>query len=512
MTTVPQGPPRPPSPALLARLERKQHITRLDEASTLQERTLALFWATALGVLFDLFFKEHRFGVSVLLYGMLLTAAVLTTTRIFRRPLFSGFLLSASLLLCLSYSLFNNGALQVLNALAIPLGFTAAFLSARYGLLDRLHLSCLGALPAQLVPRALGAAPKLVTVSLMRIFTRQSQGLSQTRRSILKGLLLGLPLLTVVVLLLSSSDAVFSRLVADRFAFLETMGLDELIGHGLTMVIGAFYFFGYLWSFRYELEEPAAPPAKGGRMDAVTALTVMVLLLAVYLFFTVIQFTYLYGGMGLPEGMTYADYARRGFFELVFAALLNLAVILGTSAAVNQEGGRPHDLLKLCNTLLTVLTVNLLISAFYRMHLYEAAYGFTQLRLFVQFFMGSVAVTLGGLGVWIWKRRLPLLKVALGAAVTFYVVLNFINVDLVIAQNNLARYQSTQTLDVYYLRTLSVDAWPAISAADLPTGLKNQLLWEFRNYHGTSLGEEEPWFTYNYHLNQYRQSLKPVFP
>ncbi len=448
----------------------------------------------------------------MLLYGLLLTAAVLTATRTFRRPLFSGFLLGASLLLCLSYSLFSNPALQALTTLAIPLGLTAAFLSARYGLFDRLHLSCLGALPAQLIPRALGTAPKLVTVSLVRIFARQSQGLSQTRRSILKGLLLSLPLLTVVLLLLSSSDAVFSRLVTDRFAFLETMGLDEIIGHGLVMGLAAFYFFGYLWSLRYELEEPVTPPVKGGRMETVTALTVMLLLLAVYLFFTVIQFTYLYGGMGLPEGMTYADYARRGFFELVLAALLNLAVILGASLAVRQEDGRPALLLKVYSTLLTLLTVNLLFSAFYRMHLYESAHGFTQLRLFVQFFMGFVAVTLGGLGLWIWNRRVPLLKVALTAAVTLYVALNFINVDQVIARNNLARYQSTRTLDVYHLSALSVDAWPAIAAADLPTGLKNQLLWEFRNYHGTRLGEEEPWFTYNYHLSLYRQSLKPVMP
>lgn len=508
MTTIPQTPLKPLSPALLARLEKKQEIDRLDEASTLQERTLVLIWAAALGLLFDLFFTSHRFGLSVLLYGLLLTTAVLTTTRAFRRPLFSGFLLGSSLLLCLSYSLFNNEALRALNSLAIPLGFTAAFLSARYRLFDRLHVSSLGAIPARIFAQALGSAPKLVTVSLARIMTRPSAELSQTRRSILMGLLLGLPLLTVVIFLLSSSDAVFSRLVTDRFSFLENLGIDEVIGHGLTMLCGAFYFFGYLWSFRYEAGDEAPAEAKGKGLEAVTALTVMLLLLAVYLFFTAIQFTYLYGGMGLPEGMTYADYARRGFFELVFAALLNLAVILGITTAVRPDAGRLCSVLKLCNTVLTVLTVNLLVSAFYRMHLYEAAYGFTQLRLFVQFFMGAVAVILGALGLWIWNRQLPLLKVALTAAVAFYVALNYINVDQVIARNNLARFHGTQNLDLHHLSALSVDAWPEITGAQLPKGLKNQLLWEFRNYHGTGMGEDEPWFTYNYHLTLYRESIK----
>ncbi len=322
--------------------------------------------------------------------------------------------------------------------------------------------------------------------------------------------MLALPLLAVVLMLLTSSDAVFSRLLTDRFTFLREPQFDGIISHIVLTVLTALYAFGYLWSLRYDLPEENTLRPVSKNLALISALTVAGLLCAVYFFFTAIQFTYLYSpGASLPSGLTYADYARRGFFELLAAALVNIAVILGLSLKTSESNPRLSMFLKAGNSLLTVFTLNLLVSAFYRMHLYETAYGFTELRLFVQFFMVFMAVSLLALLLWIWKPDFQLLRAVLITAVTVYIALNFVNVDRLIAHNNLERYRQTQKLDVYHLSTLSVDAWPEIAAAGLEPALLKKVTSDFRMNQYPEPRDHDQWFEYNYHMSLFLSMQAP---
>lgn len=499
------------TPQYLSRLEARGRIRQRDQESAPAERLLVLAFAALLGISFDYFFNGQRFGISVPIFALLFLGAAHLTFKGMKQVFLSSFLLGASLMLCLTYALFNNETLRFLNGLAIPLALTGYVLSARYGTWKSLDFSALGALISKLVPQSLESAPKLITFLLQTAKTKPSDQASEIRNQILRGLLLAAPLLVVVMLLLTRSDAVFSRLITDRFTFLD-LDMDRVISHGLVSVIGGFYFFGYLWSLKYESPSDSASPLGKKNLEAVTALTVMGLLSGVYLLFTLVQFTYLYSGSAsLPNGLTYAVYARRGFFELVAAASLNMAVILAVASKVREHQPQMMKALKVCNSLMTAFTLNLLVSAFYRMHLYEAAYGFTELRLFVQFFMAAMAISLMALMIWIWKQKFPLFKVVLITAITVYLALNYVNVDRLIAHNNLERYQLTKQVDIYTLSWLSVDAWPEIAQAALDPSTKDSLRETFLMNQYPFEDAHDQWFEYNLNVSRFL-ALEPKQP
>lgn len=57
-----------------------------------------------------------------------------------------------------------------------------------------------------------------------------------------------------------------------------------------------------------------------------------------YLLFSAIQIVYLFiGNMQLPAGVTYAEYARRGFFQLLFVCVLNLAAVLSIQSYFKEN-------------------------------------------------------------------------------------------------------------------------------------------------------------------------------
>ncbi len=505
MTTHTQANQSLLSPKRTAYLEAMNRKRQRDAESTPAERWTILLSATLLGIVFDLFFNGQHFGISVFLFALLTVLAVRLSTKEYRQPLFSSFLLVSVLALCLSYALFNNDTLRVLNALAIPLGMTAYVLSARYGDWGRAAFRSLGLLMNKLVPQIIETSPKLFAFAAHRLAdTRERSAASETRNQILKGILLAAPLLTLVLVLLTNSDAVFSRILSDRFRFFDEMQLEEIVSHTLLIAATTFYFFGYLWSLKYEHDAEISSGNPSKPLSTVSAMTVMSLMCAVYMLFTVVQFAYLYSpGASLPTGLTYADYARRGFFELVAAAFVNMAVILGIASKTKDSPSKLSRPLLICHSLLTVFTLNLLVSAFYRMHLYEAAYGFTELRLFVQFFMAFMAISLLALLVWVWMRKFPLFRTILVTAITVYVALNYVNVDRLIAQRNLDQYLITGHIDIQHFNSLSVDALPAIEAAHLLPVLKGQLSDRFMLNRSYIQEEYNHWFEYNYGIERY---------
>ncbi len=116
-------------------------------------------------------------------------------------------------------------------------------------------------------------------------------------------------------MLLASADAVFSNYLSELTSFVELPRLDEFIGHLIPITFVTLYTFGYLWSNQYDDLRYKQEVHVKKMIEPLTMLTIMGLLVLVYCVFTAIQFSYLYSGMGhLPNGLTYAEYARKGFF------------------------------------------------------------------------------------------------------------------------------------------------------------------------------------------------------
>jgi signal transduction histidine kinase len=185
---------------------------------------------------------------------------------------------------------------------------------------------------------------------------------------------------------------------------------------------------------------------------------------AVFAAFLAAQATVLFGGHGYlreTTGLTYAEYVHEGFGQLTTATILTLTVVAW--AARKSEPGRARNaaLGALC-----VMTLVVVVSALYRMRVYEEAYGFTQLRLLVSVFegwLGLVVLLVLAAGVLGGRWLVP---VALRTGAVALLGLALVNPDLYIAEHNLSRNDAAVPVDLQYLGSLSADAYPAL--VDLP--------------------------------------------
>jgi hypothetical protein len=281
-------------------------------------------------------------------------------------------------------------------------------------------------------------------------------------RRVLWGVALATPLLLVFAALFASADQVFSNILSNLLAF----DAGKVISHTLFIGFWAFLVAGYLrWSF---LGHPlqVLTPAKRTVSSIVPLATALGLLNALFLLFVVVQLRYFFGGAALVEatsGLTYAEYARRGFFELMTASGLVLPILLGAEALVH--GGTPGQIRvfrQLSGLLLGLLGV-IMASALGRMKLYVAAFGLSTDRLYATAFM----ILLLGVFAWFaWTvlrgRRQHFVFGALMQGLAALAGLHLLNPDAFVVKTNLNRPAAERLFDAKYALTLGGDAVPAL--------------------------------------------------
>ncbi len=289
----------------------------------------------------------------------------------------------------------------------------------------------------------------------------------QNMLPVLRGILISLPILLIFLLLFSSADLVFKHYVGSIFAFHVS---PSLIGHSLVILTVTAFFVG-LYTLLFtrpateDYDQFQAPAARLGSIEATVVLSSVVTL---FLLFVVIQLHYLFGGRSnimIAGGYTYAEYARRGFFELIAVVVIAFLLLLALHTSTIRRTIRQQFLfIALC--LVLVLEVGLvMLSAHRRLSLYEQAYGFTELRLYSHLFIGWLVAAFGLLLAYITREQ-PQKLFARGmfiSIILFLAVINLINPDAFVARENIQRFRSTGKLDVAYLGGLSADATPALS-------------------------------------------------
>jgi two-component system, OmpR family, sensor histidine kinase BaeS len=195
---------------------------------------------------------------------------------------------------------------------------------------------------------------------------------------------------------------------------------------------------------------------------------------AVFAAFLVAQGTVIFGGHGYlrrTTGLTYADYVHEGFGQLTVATALTLLVIWAAARKAPRASAGDRLRLRAALGLLCVQTLVVVASALYRMHVYQEAYGFTELRLLVDVFegwLGLLVLAVMAAGITLKAAWLPRFALLSGAGLI--VALAVINPDAWIAQRNVDRFEETGKLDWVYLRDLSDDAVPVL--VTLPDGVR----------------------------------------
>jgi signal transduction histidine kinase len=269
---------------------------------------------------------------------------------------------------------------------------------------------------------------------------------------------LSLVLLLIFGALFVSADALFASWVDAITPDIDWQDLPA------RAVLATFVAVGTLAAAFVALAPPAVDRLRlplGASRKEFEWLAPILVLDAVFLAFLVAQATALFGGhdyLQRTTGLTYADYVHQGFGQLTVATMLTLTVVAW--AARKAAPGRRRDI---ALGALCLMTIVISISALYRMHLYEEAYGFTRLRLLVSVFEGwlGVVVLLVMVAGVIGARRW-LVPVALRIGAAGLLGLALFNPDLYIAEHNIARAGTTVGIDWAYLGELSTDAYPAL--------------------------------------------------
>jgi len=273
-------------------------------------------------------------------------------------------------------------------------------------------------------------------------------------KKILIGIAISIPILIVILNLLVSADAQFERLLSN---FPELLNVHpETIFRIIVILLYTFGFFGFMQVLLHKtikaVQKENIPNSIS--LDGIITVTVLLLLDLVYVLFVAVQFKYFFSGT-LEGGYTYAEYARRGFFELLFVTLINLTVTTVVIQFTKKAMSSLKKTIQLALTVLVLASGVLLVSAFMRMALYEDAYGFTFLRVLVTAFMIFLMVIFAYTLVKIWLERLSLFHFYFMASIIFYTGINLVNLDQIVVDRNIARYESTGKIDIQYLGNLS---------------------------------------------------------
>lgn len=296
---------------------------------------------------------------------------------------------------------------------------------------------------------------------------------------VLAGTGISIPLIAVVLVMLSSADVIFRESIRVLFGNLD--GWDVICCIFWSAVM---FFFSYgMASFLdgRELSETVGDHRKGQPVIAISATAVIAV---IYIYFCVIQVVYLFAGYGtLPAGYTYAQYARQGFFQLLFICLMNLVLVL-----IGIGFFRESRVLKGILLVISGCTFIMTASSAYRMLLYISVYYLTFLRIFVLWALGVIALLLMGIIGKTLKDSFPLFRYGLCVITVCYLILSFGQPDYWIARYNIERYyaeagrgedksqsnitdyseeseveaEERRMLDTWYLSGLSADAAPVI--------------------------------------------------
>lgn len=280
---------------------------------------------------------------------------------------------------------------------------------------------------------------------------------------VLLGLLIAVPLLIVILALLLSADAVFSDLFYRMLGDLEAETPVLVCLMALAVYLLSYSFVRGLTTYRMP-QKPVGE--KGG--EPVAAITFTSLVAVIYLVFCIIQVVYLFmGKMRLPEGLTWAAYARQGFFQLLFVCLINLVMVLVCLAVFKESG-----ILKAILTAISLMTYILIASSAYRMMLYIRNYYMTFLRLLVLWALAVIGILFVGVIISIYKERFPLFGYSTVVVTVCYLGFAFAKPDYQVAKYDIAAAAhanaSSEETDSYgrgfedcwYLADLSADAAP----------------------------------------------------
>ena len=308
------------------------------------------------------------------------------------------------------------------------------------------------------------------------MFSKRGKSTSSTKTKyflhIFLGLLIGTPFIMIVIFLLSSADATFKNIFDNLFNF--DINVPENIGTLIWSLPMATYLYALIYgssiednSKSFNIDKFNKTMDNAASIPRLSLYTVNAVICCFYILFIGIQAIYFIDVLGgsLPADFTYSDYARRGFFELLTVALINIVfIVVAKILSVKNENNKYMRIHVLLNSILTLVLISV---AFAKMYLYIRTYGLTTLRIIPSVFMIFLCFVFAFIIIGEFKKSFPVTKLSFYAGNILFVLLCLANIDAVVARYNLNAYMNGNLphYDIYDLKESDMAAMPIIYKA-----------------------------------------------
>lgn len=332
------------------------------------------------------------------------------------------------------------------------------------------------------------------------------------------GLVCTIPFLIILTLLFSNADFAFAQSLSKITFYFYDLPVAKIIGTILLGVLMTVYILPLFFALDADYPQPEAGSKRKGILPNAAVTAFLAVLIALEVYFSYFQVRYLFLNLGtLPEGVSYAEYARGGFFEIAAATLLTVALIFAATVLTRRDEDEELPLsVRLLLTVFSACVVLMFASSYYRMLMYMDAYSMTIRRVGVCWLMALMLAVLIGVIIYIWKPDFALTRYTIFTVLVFVLALNLMHLGATVSKNNVDRYFKEQEaevktgyqLDEDYLYTLL----PA-SAPDL-VRLENTPTYE-QNYHLQSAlnairEHDYSWRAWNYDLYRAKKACSDI--
>lgn len=388
----------------------------------------------------------------------------------------------------LSYTLFDNSGLQVLNFIALIFMMAVLFLSRiadgkfsieRPGFLPEVFVGMVSRPFVNLLGSFFLAREEKKSRRILKTSEESGENAVQEPSGLSKnvlvhvfqliaGLIIGVPLIAILVALLSGSDVVFgtwaSTLITNMYFSVELGDIFlkcfmfVMVWPFVDSVIVSYFKKRFLTN---KLQRDADVPDRPFYLPAVTVGTILMMVNVVYIVFAIAQAGYFFGGFSgvLPSNITYAEYARSGFYELFAVSVINVIMVMLTVTYTRREGKSGVFIRSLGLSLIALSAVQV-VSALSRMYLYVDAYGLSEDRYLSSAFMLLIAFVFLLLTIREFLPTFQFFKSVVLAGAVALLLMNFSVPNARVAEYNIDRYLSGESseLDVEYLHVNSADS------------------------------------------------------
>ena len=284
-----------------------------------------------------------------------------------------------------------------------------------------------------------------------------------------KAILITIPVILVVLILLMSADQVFEgifdKVFLDLSEILSVDGIVKLVSRLSIILITFLLCGGFIVNLVKDntlfTKEDESKSKSGVKFENLTINMILTILNIIYLIFCFIQITSLFMNTSNDSNFDYSSYARQGFFQLMFVSFINFVILIIANINKAEKTKNQRIYNKIMSLLIMIFTIIIILSALYRMNLYQAAYGYTYLRIFVDIVLITEGLISIPIIIYLLEKKIDVLKYGIIITSFMFVLLNFMNIDNFIAKKNIDRYFEDprgSNFDVSYLCNLGTDA------------------------------------------------------